>query len=119
MGQFANCGYHIDGGFDKLNYVDKGLTQFKEKHKLFDYTDMILEFIKKNNAPKLDVVIVDEAQDLSLIQWQMVEQLIRKADRAYIAGDDDQAIYNWAGADIGRLKKIGKSNAIPRREILN
>ena len=80
---------------------------------------MILEFIKKNDAPKLDVVIVDEAQDLSLIQWQMVEQLIRKAERAYIAGDDDQAIFNWAGADIGRLKKIGKSNAVPRREILN
>jgi DNA helicase-2/ATP-dependent DNA helicase PcrA len=119
MNQFANCGYHIDGGFDKLNYVNKGLEQFKNKNKLFDYTDMILEFIKKNNAPKLDVVIVDEAQDLSLIQWQMVEQLIRKADRAYLAGDDDQAIFNWAGADIGRLKKIGKSNAIPRREILN
>ena len=67
---------------------------------------MILEFIKMNNAPRLDVVIVDEAQDLSLIQWLMVEQLIRKADRAYIAGDDDQAIFNWAGADMGRLGKL-------------
>ena len=117
--RFVRSGMHIDGGFDRLNYIDKGIKQYKKKHKLFDYTDMILEFIKMNTPPTLDVVIVDEAQDLSLIQWQMVEQLIRKANRAYIAGDDDQAIFNWAGADIGRLKKIGKSNAVPKREILN
>ena len=104
--QFSRSGMHIDGGFDRLNYIDRGIRQYKDKHKLFDYTDMILEFIKMNNAPRLDVVIVDEAQDLSLIQWLMVEQLIRKADRAYIAGDDDQAIFNWAGADMGRLGKL-------------
>jgi len=114
MNQFANSCIHIEGGYEKLSYIDKGLKQFKQKHKIFDYTDMLLEFIKQNNAPKLDVVIIDEAQDLSLIQWQVVEQLIRKAKRAYIAGDDDQAIFNWAGADIGRLNKIGG-----KREILD
>ena len=112
--QFMRSNLHLDGGFEKLSYVDRGIAQYKKKHTLFDFTDMILEFIKMDNAPTLDVVIVDEAQDLSFIQWQMVEQLIRKADRAYIAGDDDLAIFNWAGADIGRLKKI-KS----KREILN
>ena len=112
--RFVRSGTHIDGGFDRLNYIDRGIRQYKKKHKLFDYTDMILEFIKMNTAPTLDVVIVDEAQDLSLIQWQMVEQLIRKANRAYIAGDDDQAIFNWAGADMGRLGKLQC-----KREILN
>ena len=112
--QFSNSNLHLDGGYDKLSQIDKGLAQYKKRKKMYDFTDMILEFVKQNNPPKLDVVIVDEAQDLSLIQWRMVEQLIRNAERAYIAGDDDQAIFNWAGADIGRLDKIGGE-----REILN
>ena len=48
--------------------------------------------------PKFDVVIVDEAQDLSWLQWKMVERIITNAKRVYVAGDDDQAIYRWAGA---------------------
>ena len=53
---------HLEGGFEKLSYVDRGIAQYKKKHTLFDFTDMILEFIKMDNAPTLDVVIVDEAQ---------------------------------------------------------
>ena len=48
--------------------------------------------------PKFDVVIVDEAQDLSWLQWKMVERIVSNAKRVYVAGDDDQAIYRWAGA---------------------
>ena len=122
MNYFCNANVHIDGGYDKLDYISRGIAEYKKKNKLFDYTDMILEFIKEDSAPRLDVVIIDEAQDLSFIQWQMVEKIIRKSDRAYIAGDDDQAIFNWAGADIGRLGKLkcereilNKSYRIPRK----
>jgi len=48
--------------------------------------------------PKFDVVIIDEAQDLSWLQWKMVERIVSNAKRVYVAGDDDQAIYRWAGA---------------------
>ena len=48
--------------------------------------------------PDFDVVIVDEAQDLSWLQWKMVERVITNAKRVYVAGDDDKAIYRWAGA---------------------
>ena len=30
----------------------------------------------------------------------MVRSLWAKADKTYIAGDDDQAIFKWAGADV-------------------
>ena len=63
-------------------------------------TDMIVDFNKKHYdlMPNFDVVIVDEAQDLSWLQWKMVERVLTKAKRVYIAGDDGQAIYRWAGA---------------------
>jgi DNA helicase-2/ATP-dependent DNA helicase PcrA len=63
-------------------------------------TDMIIDFNKKHYdlMPNFDVVIIDEAQDLSWLQWKMVERVVTKAKRVYVAGDDDQAIYRWAGA---------------------
>ena len=45
-------------------------------------------------------MFIDEAQDLSLIQWEMVRSLWANANKTYIAGDDDQAIFKWAGADV-------------------
>jgi len=35
-----------------------------------------------------------------LIQWEMVRHLWKYAKKTYIAGDDDQAIFKWAGADV-------------------
>jgi superfamily I DNA/RNA helicase len=69
----------------------------------------------------LDVIIIDEAQDLSWLQWQLVEKLSRKAKRVYIAGDDDQAIFKWAGARSdflvnmeGEKVVLGQSYRIPK-----
>ena len=44
--------------------------------------------------------MVDEAQDLTPLQWDMVVKIASAVDRVYIAGDDDQAIYEWNGADV-------------------
>ena len=44
--------------------------------------------------------MVDEAQDLTPLQWDMVVKIAKGVDRVYIAGDDDQAIYEWNGADV-------------------
>ena len=47
--------------------------------------------------------IVDEAQDLTRLQWDMCEKMWKNAKRVYISGDDDQAIFRWAGADVEHL----------------
>ena len=91
---------NIEGGLRKLKYIDKSLIDYKKERNKYDMTDMIVDFNKKHYdlMPNFDVVIVDEAQDLSWLQWKMVERVLTKAKRVYIAGDDDQAIYRWAGA---------------------
>ena len=60
---------------------------------------MLSLFVKETTVPKLQVLIIDEAQDLSLLQWQCIQKLAEEAEEVYVAGDDDQAIYQWAGAD--------------------
>jgi DNA helicase-2/ATP-dependent DNA helicase PcrA len=52
------------------------------------------------------VVFIDEAQDLSPIQWKMVDILRENSKYVILAGDDDQAIYGWAGADVKKFQDI-------------
>ena len=96
---------HLIGGFLKLRKIASGLEKYKKQNGFLDFTDMILEFVKRDMSPKFRLLIIDEAQDLSAIQWNMVDLLCKNATHIYIAGDDDQAIFEWAGADPWRFKQ--------------
>jgi len=99
---FEECGDdEIDWG--ELDRVSRTLASYKKIHKLMDFTDLLEQWLKVGMSPKLDAVFVDEAQDLSALQWDFVEKLTEKVEDRYVAGDDDQAIYRWAGADVERL----------------
>jgi len=99
-------------GWFELERFATGLKLFKQDRLLLDYTDMLQQFLERGVAPKLDVMFVDEAQDLSPLQWAVVRKLCESADRIYIAGDDDQAIYRWAGADVDYLIRNSKNAMI-------
>jgi superfamily I DNA/RNA helicase len=85
---------------DKLNIISNELRRYKKEYNLIDYNDMILNFIKSDLSPEFDVVFIDEAQDLSPMQWDMAKSIWKKTEDSFIAGDDDQAIFKWAGADV-------------------
>ena len=44
---------------------------------------MILDFTKSDVSPKFDVVFIDEAQDLSLMQWDMARSIWNKTERFF------------------------------------
>ena len=85
---------------NKLYNIAEALRIYKKEHNLIDFNDMILDFVKSDLSPKFDVVFIDEAQDLSLMQWDMTKSIWNKSEDSFIAGDDDQAIFKWAGADV-------------------
>ena len=47
---------------------------------------------------ELNYIMVDEAQDCNLDDWDLVERLALKHRNLFIVGDPDQAIYEWRGA---------------------
>ena len=92
------------GGYEApLWYVQRfvsALDTFKRERMVLDYSD----FLDQLTAPlDVDVLIVDEAQDLTQQQWRLLSRLSRTARDVIFAGDDDQAIYQWAGADLQEL----------------
>lgn len=94
----------VDLNLFELVRFRRTLTEYKKDRGLVDYSDML----ELPQAPiDVDVVVVDEAQDLSTLQWDYLEEYVfAGADRIYIAGDDDQAVYEWSGADVGRFQNI-------------
>lgn len=91
-----------DLAWDEVESVALALESFKRRHRLLDFTDMLSRFLVET-PPAVDVLVVDEAQDLSPLNWAVVDRLAAGARRVVVAGDDDQAIYRWAGADVERL----------------
>jgi DNA helicase-2/ATP-dependent DNA helicase PcrA len=83
-----------------LFLLSEELKKFKKEKGLKDFNDLLEDFILKENLVTFEVLFIDEAQDLSLIQWEMVRKIWQLARKTYIAGDDDQAIFKWAGADV-------------------
>ena len=106
-----------------FEYVERAYRQYKGENGLLDFTDLLEMIVQEPYPlPRLDALIVDESQDLSRLQWQLVKELAKRATRVYLAGDDDQAIYNWAGADVdsfltypGEVKVLNKSYRIPAK----
>jgi superfamily I DNA/RNA helicase len=79
-------------------FVDQ-LSRYKDTHGLIEFSDMI-DLAIGHPLKGCKIAIVDEAQDLSRAQWELVRSAFSDVEELYIAGDDDQAIYRWSGADI-------------------
>jgi len=101
--------------FDTLNHIHRNLILYKGKNNIVDFNDIIKEVIKSDKIPQFKAIFIDEAQDLSPLQWQLYDKLKEHCDQIYLAGDDDQAIYAWAGADVNRfIKEPGKERVLRR-----
>jgi len=87
--------------YQQLKIVAEVVESYKKDTGKLDFVDMIERFIAEGQGPRLEVLIVDEAQDLAPIQWRMVHEVLKpRANRIYFAGDDDQCIYSWMGVDV-------------------
>lgn len=73
-----------------------------------DYADMLFLPLRHHwTAPTYDLVVVDEAQDMTEPQLQLALGLSK--GRIVLVGDSHQAIYGFRGADsgaLGRLKAV-------------
>ncbi|ASX28053.1 AAA family ATPase [Rickettsia sp. MEAM1 (Bemisia tabaci)] len=109
----------------KLAYILlEKYEKFKEENNLLDYDDLIYhtEKLFQNKAihkwllhkleSKIDHILVDEAQDTSREQWNIITTLITEFNRAdssiFIVGDDKQSIYSFQGADLANFNLVNE-----------
>lgn len=73
-------------------------TLYKHDTGLLDFTDFLTEYMRIGQPVPVDVAIIDEAQDLTPLQWSVIMRAFSNVQELWIAGDDSQSIYQWAGA---------------------
>lgn len=70
-----------------------------------DMNEMVLEAANANPAisnflaSRYDVIIIDEFQDTSQLQYEVFKHYFRGVARIIVIGDVDQIIYSWRGSD--------------------
>lgn len=99
---------------------------WKDANGLIDFTDMLeIGLNDMETAPGEPAVIVgDEAQDFSRLSMAVLRKWGRSTVKFVMAGDDDQAIFRFAGADSAnfladdlppeRVKVLAQSYRVPR-----
>lgn len=110
-----------DVAWPTLRYVADRFRRFKEQNGLWDFSDMI-DQAGTFTLGGVKVLILDESQDTNPAQWAMLRAIARDVEYIHLAGDDDQSIYGWGGADPTMLYRLQgartvlpKSYRLPRR----
>lgn len=96
------------GTADRFKVFNVSYLEWKRAHGYMDFDDMLERYVDQKLQGAAEVVFLDEAQDCSPLQWLAFNRMCARAGRVYVAGDDDQAIYEWNGADPHGMIKFTK-----------
>lgn len=72
--------------------------KFKRKHKVLDFDDFLILALESDVRPNTRVLISDEFQDFSPLQWELFKNWMVDMEYVIVGGDDDQVLFSYSGA---------------------
>ena len=75
------------------------------RRNVMDFQDMVENFCDLPKDPIIKVLMIDEAQDSSVIQRRAEVKMSKNCELFYKAGDPDQSIFEFAGANPDSFHK--------------
>ncbi len=86
---------------DRLDVPEaiRGWRNYKGENGVIGFADMLERVAQRSLQPNVDYLIIDEFQDITTLQSRVYEEWKPHLETALIAGDDDQVVYAWQGAD--------------------
>ncbi|MBZ6495559.1 UvrD-helicase domain-containing protein [Natrinema longum] len=76
---------------------------YKGEHGKIGFADMLERVKQRSLLPSVDYLVIDEFQDITTLQYDVYEEWKPHMEQVLIAGDDDQVVYSWQGADPALL----------------
>lgn len=98
---------------DEAEVTEKLLLWGKSNIDTIDYADMVwlpYELNLEHPSLKFDWVMIDEAQDSSLMQQELYKKCLARGGKFCAIGDIKQCINAWCGADPEAFNKFLESN---------
>jgi superfamily I DNA/RNA helicase len=82
------------------------------------HTDVVYRVLRHfeehdDEIPTFPLIVVDEYQDFSEMETAFIQLLARRSD-VLIAGDDDQALYGFKGAEPRFIRELAEGGAFER-----
>ena len=99
--------YSLNCPEEAFRDIFKSYEAFMKERGLIDFDDMMLLCDKLfNDYPhileawqsKFKYILIDEFQDVSKLQFELVRKMAKPLNNIFIVGDDDQSIYRFRGA---------------------
>lgn len=90
------------------NQIVRNYEAYKAREEKVDFFDCLIKYVENGEALPVKVAMIDEAQDITALQWRVIEKAFRKAEKIIIAGDDKQSIYAYSGARPDFLIQLSK-----------
>lgn len=98
-----------------IDLFDQSISMDRE---VIDYDDMLfaplIHGVRDSDFPKYDVVMIDEAQDMSSVRLELTKRCV--GDRFIATGDPFQSIYMFTGSSsdvMGTLQKEFNAEVLP------
>ncbi|WP_254525351.1 UvrD-helicase domain-containing protein [Natrinema caseinilyticum] len=76
---------------------------YKGEEGKIGFADMLERVKQRSLLPNVDYLVIDEFQDITTLQYDVYQEWKPHMKRVLIAGDDDQVVYSWQGADPALL----------------
>lgn len=97
------------GSGTSFHAVAEAWEQWKRRHKVFDFHEQ-LEAALADDAPlpPMELLVIDEYHDAYPLMATLSEKWIRNAEIALVAGDPDQTINSFNGADPRIFERLHK-----------
>ncbi|MFB6155801.1 MAG: UvrD-helicase domain-containing protein [Haloferacaceae archaeon] len=76
---------------------------YKGENDLVGFADMLERVKQRSLLPDVDYLVIDEFQDITTLQYDVYLEWRPHMEGVLIAGDDDQVVYAWQGADPNLL----------------
>ena len=124
--------YESDRNMVKVANIYESYEKEKSKKYLLDFDDLLLEtyvLLNENEAVREKYVnryhhiLVDEFQDTNPVQLEIIKLIIDQSNRDgrsyWIAGDDWQSIYSFAGASVNNILNFQSTFQQSKLFILN
>ncbi|ELZ75541.1 DNA helicase II / ATP-dependent DNA helicase PcrA [Haloferax larsenii JCM 13917] len=83
---------------------------YKGENGLVGFADMLERVKQRALVPNVDYLVIDEFQDITTLQYDVYEEWKPHMEGVLIAGDDDQVVYAWQGADPNLLLDAERDN---------
>ena len=90
------------------NQIVRDYEAYKAREEKVDFFDCLIKYVENGESLPVKVAMIDEAQDITALQWRVIEKAFRKAEKIIIAGDDKQSIYAYSGARPDFLIQLSK-----------